>query len=244
VVHDFDRSGLNIASILKGRNTKRHKYTRSFKTYDLGLRLADVYKYGLEDKTEAVAEKKPMTTEALRKYLVRCDATKEEIDFLSKRVRVEMNAFTSPQLIQWLEDKLTDLGLKKVVKKVVPDLATIEKLYRDTLYLDYHAQAARNRDAEFRERADNQPLPEKVIAKIRKIQKNEPELLWDKPVIRLARGEVVEVDDDDLIEPETIDEEPELVDEYDDDDRLTDEDRARVERLRRFLEWEDEDEEG
>ena len=62
-------------------------------------------------------------------------ATEEEIEFLrGERVglnhyrgrRVELNAFTSNQFIEWLEQKLDEHG----VTKVIPDAATLEHAYR------------------------------------------------------------------------------------------------------------------
>lgn len=52
-------------------------------------------------------------------------ATKEEIEFLLHE-RVELNAFTSEDFVTWLEEKLDDQG----VEKVIPDDALLNKVYR------------------------------------------------------------------------------------------------------------------
>ena len=52
--------------------------------------------------------------------LRRNGATEEEIEFLIHH-RVELNAFTSDELIEWIEEKLAEHG----VKKVVPEEETV-----------------------------------------------------------------------------------------------------------------------
>ena len=52
-------------------------------------------------------------------------AAKEEIEFLLHE-RVELNAFTSEDFVTWLEEKLDDQG----VEKVIPDDALLNKVYR------------------------------------------------------------------------------------------------------------------
>ena len=67
----------------------------------LGLETEDVY---IESKLKA------------RQNLRENGATPEEIDFLLEK-RVELNAFASDELIQWLEIKLAHHGVAKVVPR-------------------------------------------------------------------------------------------------------------------------------
>ena len=117
VVHDFDESGFTICHTLQ-TNTERYQFTRSPNIKCLGLRLTDVQEMGLD--SESVDNRG--TKYGLRK----CGATNEEIEFLSGGQRVELNAMDSGQFIEWLEIKLQEYG----VKKVIPDRAILESAYK------------------------------------------------------------------------------------------------------------------
>jgi DNA topoisomerase VI subunit B len=125
VLHDFDKYGFSIMATLK-RATRRYRFANAVDVIDLGLRLADVEAYGLQ------AEPAPRTRSDATANLRDNDATQEEIAFLtgdgysSRAQRVELNAFTSAQLLEWIESKLTKHG----VEKVIPDGAAIETAYR------------------------------------------------------------------------------------------------------------------
>lgn len=91
VVHDFDRAGLEIASVLQ-RDTRRYQFTKRFKVIDLGLRLGDVQRYNLSPEKW----RESMKGRALIDNLRRSGANDEEIAYLTVGQRVELNAFTSP----------------------------------------------------------------------------------------------------------------------------------------------------
>ena len=127
-MHDFDKSGFSIAGTLT-RDTRRYAFEVEPQVIDLGLRLEDVVEWGLE--SEEVIHKSDPT-----ENLVLNGASAEEVQFLRgedlarqncyKGRRVELNAFTSDQFIDWLERKLKEHG----VTKVIPDAATLERAYR------------------------------------------------------------------------------------------------------------------
>ena len=68
------------------------------------------------------------TADAAEGRLIRDGASPEEIDFLMTK-RVELNAFTSDKLVEWIEGKLEEHG----VAKVIPDEATLTEAYRREL---------------------------------------------------------------------------------------------------------------
>src|SRR5215212_679218 len=102
VLHDFDVSGFSIFGTLS-KSTRRFKFSKPFKVVDLGLRLNDTD--GLESE-EVHIPSPQKTRETLRKH----GATDEEVKFLLHR-RVELNAFTSRDLIAWIERKLDQHGV-------------------------------------------------------------------------------------------------------------------------------------
>ena len=126
VVHDFDKSGIEILHTLYS-NTRRYTYRTPPQVMDLGFRLSDVQ--GLErERVEYTGAKKSPAI-----HLRTCGATEAECAFLVRREsgqwvgdRVELNAMRSDQFIAWLEGKFAEVG----VEKVVPDAETLACAYR------------------------------------------------------------------------------------------------------------------
>jgi hypothetical protein len=128
VCHDFDKSGFSILHTLPS-DTRRYKFRTRPKVIDLGLRLADVRAMDLDsERVDYDSQVDP------RIKLRECGATEEECNVLVRRSplggwtgeRVELNTMTSNQFIAWLEGKLADVG----VKKMVPDREALENAYR------------------------------------------------------------------------------------------------------------------
>jgi hypothetical protein len=121
VLHDFDVSGFSIFGTLGG-NTERYIFKNAIKVVDLGLRLADIDALGLESESVSLRD----SPDRLHARLKRNGATDGEIEFLLTGRRVELNAMTSSQLVSFVERKLGEHG----VKKVVPDIASLDKAYQ------------------------------------------------------------------------------------------------------------------
>jgi hypothetical protein len=111
IMHDFDISGFSIAKTISSNN-RRFTYDTKFRTIDLGLRLTDVKELGLVSEPVSFGKVDPST---IRDRLKVNGATPEEIDFLMLRKRVELNAMSSPTFVAFVERKLTEAGIKKVV---------------------------------------------------------------------------------------------------------------------------------
>src|SRR5207244_3309045 len=112
-------------------DTSRYKFRTKTKIIDLGLRLDDAEAMGL--LSEPVAY--PKCGVDPRINLLRRGASRREADFLVHRrtsstswvgERVELNAMTSQQFIEFLERKLGAHG----VAKVIPDAAMLADAYR------------------------------------------------------------------------------------------------------------------
>jgi DNA topoisomerase VI subunit B len=118
VLHDFDNSGFTILRTLQ-HDTPRYKFTHRPQVIDLGLRLADIQNLGLE-REEVVY---PRAKKDPRINLRSCGATKAERDFLVRRSplgvwcgdRVELNAMRPAVFIEFVEHKLAQAGVVKVV---------------------------------------------------------------------------------------------------------------------------------
>jgi hypothetical protein len=125
-LHDFDVSGFTILAT-SSRDTQRYAFEHEPEVIDIGLRLSDVLEMNLESE-EVEIKDDPIDR------LARDGATPDEVTFLRgttvnrngkirfKGQRVELNAMTNPQLIEFVERKLKEHG----VKKVIPDEPTLQ----------------------------------------------------------------------------------------------------------------------
>jgi hypothetical protein len=128
LLHDFDKAGFSIAGTLQ-RDTRRYEFQNSIKVVDLGLSLADVVAMELESEHQHHPKGQ---RSVLEDNLRTNGASEEEIAFmfqdfdrLRSTRRVELNAMTSPQFIEFVERKLVEHG----VKKIVPDQELLSKVY-------------------------------------------------------------------------------------------------------------------
>jgi len=132
-LHDFDKSGFDIVAKLKTSN-RRYRYSIETRVLDLGLRLADIEAMGLDSE--------PVTypCEVDPRILLREQgATEAEVNMLVsggkaedwRGRRVELNAMTSSQFLTWLEGKLLEHG----VEKVIPGSETLQQAYRRAAFI-------------------------------------------------------------------------------------------------------------
>ena len=115
VLHDFDVSGFSIFGTLASSG-RRYTYTNDVPLIDIGLRLTDVAAMDLQAERVTVSD-----WYARAATLRRHGATDQEIEFLSRR-RVELNAMTSRQFIEFIEAKFAEHG----VEKALPNAAVVE----------------------------------------------------------------------------------------------------------------------
>jgi DNA topoisomerase VI subunit B len=183
IVRDFDKAGFSIVHTLKS-NTYRYQYEVLPEVIDLGLRLEDVEEMGL-DSEEVSYDSKINPKINLRES----GASDEEQDFLVSGgysenwtgQRVELNAMTSDQFIEWLDQKLIDHG----AEKVIPDDEDIEKWFKRACrqaYIESQVEhiidQAKDLDVE---------IPEDLVEQVKaKIDKNKL-MPWDRAVYSMAQ---------------------------------------------------------
>jgi hypothetical protein len=182
VVHDFDADGFGICNTLGDRFV------------DLGLRWDDIQdpRWGLDADTasEAVTYGKYNPIPNLR----RRGATPDEIAFLAPTPkagrRVELNALVGLRFTEWLEAKLAEHD----VAKVIPDAATLETAFRwayQRLRLN-RAIAAAFEDA--RTEAADVEMPAELVSRVTDGLADAPARSWDAVVVDLA-GDAIDDDD-------------------------------------------------
>lgn len=175
VLHDFDKPGFSILGTLQ-RDTRRYEFSNPVEVIDLGLRLEDVEEHNLE--SEAVVAK-----HSWQSNLLENGATEVEAAFLCGGQRVELNAFTSDQLVAWIKDKLERVG----VRKVVPRRECLAIAFRQALtraLLQEELERARGRiDA----RVQRRKLPRALVREVKNRLESSPEVPWDEVINGLAR---------------------------------------------------------
>jgi hypothetical protein len=184
VVHDLDKSGFEISQRLttvsdwaEANDRVAYAFENEINVTDLGLRLDDAQKYGLgEERVEFTG-----------RFAADSIATPEEKEFLRSGRRVELNAFTSPQFIEWLESKLTAHGL---AKRLVPSNDIIEDAYRRAVAVAHVNAALGVATAEAKRKAEAATIPKTLTRQLRKAMMENPSEAWDQALYRLVRRKV------------------------------------------------------
>jgi hypothetical protein len=150
-------------------DTRRYNFRSKFKVIDLGLRLEDVRELGLESEPVGLGRE-------LRHTLRRHGATREEADFLLEGQRVELNAMTSDQFVDFVERKLADAGIEKVVPPkdqldeaycVFARSERIRTIVEEAIAADAGVEIA---------------VPDDLEAQVRDFLANNPEVPWEDGV--------------------------------------------------------------
>ena len=179
VVHDFDKYGFEIAQCLtcvseaaQANDRVTYRFRNQINVTDLGLRLADVERYNLA--AEAYDFKGRFAADSI--------TTPEEREFLQSGQRVELNAFTSPQFIEWLETKLTE---QKLDKRLIPSDKVLEAAFhraRITAQVNREIESTLGHAVKAAEAAKP---PRALRRQVQRVMREES-VGWDTAIYRLA----------------------------------------------------------
>ena len=114
-------------------------------------------------------------------------ATEEEVEFLLDR-RVELNALPSDELIAFIERRLTENG----IKKIIPDAETLASAYRrmrKQAALQAAIDEALVEIEEDHENDEKKPVPADLCSRIEEAQRRDPTVQWDVALRRIAKRE-------------------------------------------------------
>ena len=117
--------------------------------------------------------------------LWRHGATLAEIDFLRTR-RVELNMMTAPVFIAFLERKLRENG----VKKIIPDVDTLDHHARRIVAHMYAERAFKRLLPTILQESAAAPLPDDMLKRIQQVLDDDPELSWDLALNKILRENV------------------------------------------------------
>lgn len=180
VLHDFDKSGFSIVHTLR-TDTRRYQFAKPPNVIDLGLRLDDVEQLGLESEpVDYDSDPRPNLRES--------GATDEEISFLvDEGRRVEINAMPSDVMTSWLEAKLIDAG----VTKVVPGDNVLKEAWKEAV-VRAKVQTAIDEALEEAKEAD-EPMPDGLADEIRRAIDNTAEpwdiALWERAFEQVTKNQ-------------------------------------------------------
>ncbi|MBV8524565.1 MAG: hypothetical protein JOY71_20990 [Acetobacteraceae bacterium] len=177
VLHDLDVSGVSIFGTLAA-DGRRYRFKHNVRIVDLGLRLADVEARGLQ--SEPVENSGSWFARAAT--LEEHGATTDEIAFLRNR-RVELNAMTADTFVSFLERKLPEHG----IGKVVPDDATLHRHARHVVEQTFAEKALDEVRAKLRTEAASAFLPNDLGDRVRTVLRQHPEMPWDLAVAAIVR---------------------------------------------------------
>ncbi len=188
VVHDFDKAGFEISQRLTGisewaelNDRVTYRFQNEINVTDLGLRSGDVEKYDLA--TEEVKFTGGFASDSI--------CTQREREFLQSGRRVELNAFTSPQFIEWLETKLTKHGL---AKRLIPDIETLQDAYRRALVIARLNAVLGGAVTDAIEAAQEVEVPKSLKQSLRSAMK-ECEDSWDQALFHLVQSKLYRSDE-------------------------------------------------
>jgi hypothetical protein len=186
VLHDFDAAGIIIRDTLEN-DTRRYSYTRPPQVIDLGLQYDDIG--GLTPE--------PHSSNISGERLRQADLSNDAIEFLSDQ-RVELNAMTSRQLLDFVERKLQQHG----IGKVIPSKEMLASTFQMFVKSDRLSEAFDEVKEQLGDVDDEAPItvPDDLEAQIRARLEEKPHITWhravrlivdpDAPVVwcRLARN--------------------------------------------------------
>jgi hypothetical protein len=185
VVHDFDKSGFEIAQRLTSvsdwaleNDRVAYEFQNEISFTDLGLRLSDVNAYGL------VGERCKFSGH----FAFDSICTPPEKEFLRSGKRVELNEFTSPQFVEWLEKKLRQHLPKRLIPK---DDDILTDAYRRAHVVARINKLTEEEMDDIVEQAKEAKVPKSLRRQLR-AKLNEESEAWDRVLYDLVRNKLDE----------------------------------------------------
>lgn len=176
-LHDFDRSGFSIGKTVSTSN-RRYTFENTIEVINLGLRLEDVEQLGLEFEPAPLGKTDP---DAARERLRINGATEDEIAILvDQELRCELNAMTSEQFVNFIEGKLDEFG----VHKVVPDDNELAVAYRLFRRGEKILRAVKRLVEEYQD--EDVDTPADLTDRLREYLQDNPHTSWDDALAQIS----------------------------------------------------------
>jgi hypothetical protein len=181
VLHDYDASGVIIKDTLQ-RDTRRYRFSGAPQIIDLGLRYGDIGGLSSEPSYSRISAER----------LAQAGLGQAEIDFLSSE-RVELNAMTARQLVDFVEGKLKQHG----IGKVIPDAATLARTYEMFAASDRLSEAFEELKEKLEDESERPiKVPANLKAQVKNKLKQNPDITWHRAVELIIDPDAPEKDED------------------------------------------------
>jgi hypothetical protein len=183
VLHDFDSAGIIIKDTL-ANDTRRYRYSSRPQVIDLGLHYSDIGDLPTEPNNSRVSDER----------LKRAGLGQAAVDFLRDQ-RVELNAMTSRQLVDFVEAKLRQHG----IEKVIPDHKTLATTYQMFTASDRLSVAFEDVKEKLSDESEGCPIsvPENLEAKVKAKLEEKPDITWHRAVRLIVDPDALEDEHDD-----------------------------------------------
>jgi DNA topoisomerase VI subunit A len=197
VLHDFDSAGIIIRDTLEN-DTRRYSYSSPPRIIDLGLHYGDIGGLPSEPNNSTISDER----------LSQAGLDHAAIDFLRTQ-RVELNAMTSRQLVDFVEAKLQQHG----IRKVIPNSETLAKTYQMFAASDRLSEAFDKVKEELEDEPEAQiKVPDDLEAQVNAKLQEKPDITWHRAVRLILDPDAVN-DDDEEKDDETDDQDLSDIDE-------------------------------
>jgi hypothetical protein len=182
VLHDFDSAGIIIADTLQN-DTRRYSYSGTPNVIDLGLGYGDIGGLTPEPNNSNISDER----------LSQAGLGQDAINFLRNQ-RVELNAMTSRQLVDFVEDRLKQHG----IGKVVPDKEILAKTYELFAASDRLSEAFEEVKEALIEGESEAAIkvPDDLEAKVAVKLQEQPDITWHRAVRLIVDPDAPEDEDD------------------------------------------------
>jgi hypothetical protein len=202
VLHDFDSAGIIIKDTLEN-DTRRFTYSSPPTVIDLGLHFGDIGGLAAEPNNSNISDER----------LAEAGLDPNAIAFLRTQ-RVELNAMTSRQLVDFVENKLRQHG----IRKVIPNSKTLAETYQMFVASDRLSEAFDDCKEKLEEE-DAAPIevPDDLRAKVEKLLQERPGITWHRAVELVIDPDSPDPEDEGG-EDEENDDSDDGGDDFDDDD--------------------------
>ena len=192
MLHDFDSAGIIIKDTLEN-DTRRYSYTSPPNVIDLGLHYGDIGGLPSEPNNSNISDER----------LRQAGLGQAAIDFLRNQ-RVELNAMTSRQLVDFVEDKLKQHG----IGKVIPNAETLANTYQMFAASDRLSEAFDELKEELEDESEGTiKVPDDLEAKIKDLLQQHPDITWHRAVRLIVDPDAPDDEDDEEDDGEQEDDE-------------------------------------
>jgi hypothetical protein len=183
VLHDFDSAGIIIKDTLEN-DTRRYSYSSPPNVIDLGLQYGDISGLPSEPNNSNISDER----------LAQAGLGQGAIDFLRSQ-RVELNAMTSRQLVDFVENKLKQHG----ISKVIPGGQMLARTYQLFAASNRLSEAFDEMKEKLEEGSEEFTIriPDDLAAKVAAELQRRRDIPWHRAVRLIVDPDADDQDDDD-----------------------------------------------